>query len=179
MSKKVFFLMILGIFFAPALLSQVKLAWVNSEQIIAQLPEAQDAQKILEDMQKITIDSLGLMEKDFQTKLADYQQQESMMNEDAKKKKQLELQDLRDKWNQYRQKKTDDISKRRDDLMRPIMEKIQKAIDQLAKDENLNFIFDKTSAIPVVLYGDAEYNLTNKLLDMMIRGGKTVKKKGK
>jgi outer membrane protein len=178
-SKKVLFLMILGIFFAPALLSQVKIAYVNSEQIIAQLPEAQDAQKVLEDMQKAAVDSLQLMEKEYQAKGAEYQQQESMMTEDAKKKKALELQDLQARWQQFRQKKSDEISKKRDELMRPIMEKIQKAIDQLAKDENLNFIFDKTSAIPVVLYGDAEYNLTNKLLDMMIRGGKTAKKKGK
>ncbi len=179
MSKKVFFLMILGIFCAPALLSQVKIAYINSEQIIQQLPEAQEAQKLLEDMQKVTIDSMQLIEKDFQTKLADYQQQESLMNEDAKKKKQQELADLQSRYGQYRQKKTDEIGKKRDELMRPIMEKIQKAIDQLAKEENLNFIFDKTAAIPVLLYGDAEYNLTNKLLDTMIRGVKPGKKKGK
>jgi len=177
-TKKVFFLMILGIFFAPSLLSQIKIAYINSEQIMLQLPEAQDAQKALEEMQKITIDSLQLLEKDFQTKLADYQAQESMMNEDAKKKKESELAELRNKYGQYRQIKTDEIGKKRDELMRPIMEKIQKAIDQLAKDENLNFIFDKTASIPVMLYGDAEYNLTNKLLDTMIRG-KAGKKKGK
>lgn len=179
MSKKVFLLMILGIFFAPALLSQVKIAYVNSEQIIAQLPEAQEAQKILEEMQKVTIDSLQLMEKDYQTKIADYQAQESMMTEDAKKKRQQDLGDLQNKYQQFRQKKTDELQKKRDELMRPIMEKIQTAIDQLAKDEGLNFIFDKTASIPVVLYGSAEYNLTNKLLDMMIRGVKTGKKKSK
>ncbi len=179
MSKKVFFLMVLGIFFAPALLSQIKIAYVNSEQIIIQLPEAQEAQKILEDMQKVTIDSLQLLERDFQTKVTDFQAQESMMTDDAKKKKQTELADLQARYNQYRQRKTDEIGKKRDELMRPIMEKIQKSIDQLAKDEGVNFIFDKTNSIPVVLYGDAQYNLTNKLLDMMIRGDKATKKKGK
>jgi len=177
--KKALFVVFLGLFISPFLFSQVKIAYINSDLVIQQLPEAQDAQKTLEEMQKSSVDSLQAIEKEFQAKLSEYQQQESMMTEEAKKKKQLELQDLQNKWSQYKQLKSDEIAKKRDDLMRPIMEKIQKAIDQLAKEEGLNFIFDKSAALPVLLYGDAEYNLTNKLLDMMIRGAKSTKKKGK
>jgi outer membrane protein len=95
------------------------------------------------------------------------------MTEEAKRQKQTELVELQNYYSVFTRRKSDELQRTRDDLMRPILEKVQKAIDQLAKDEGLHFIFDKTAAVPVLLYGDNQYNLTNKLLDMMIRGVKT------
>ena len=81
MLKKALFVVFLGLFISPFLFSQVKIAYINSDLVIQQLPEAQDAQKTLEEMQKSSVDSLQAIEKEFQAKLSEYQQQESMMTE--------------------------------------------------------------------------------------------------
>ena len=178
MVKKIFFSAILGLLFlTPSLFSQSRIAFINSEQVIVQLPEAQEAQKILEEMQITARDSIQLLEETFKEKLDEYQLLESQMTEEAKRQKQTELTEIQNYYQMFTRRKSDEIQKMRDDLMRPILERIQKAIDQLAKDEGLNFIFDKTAAIPVLLYGDNQYNLTNKLLDIMIRGVKTAPRK--
>jgi len=159
--------------------SQLKIGYVMSDQILLQLPEAQEAQKQLEALQKESLDSLSAMDKDIQAKYADYQQKESLMTEDAKKRAQQELYDLQNRMQQYRQKKSEELQKKRDILLQPISERIQQTIEKVAKEENFNFIFDKSQQLPVLLYGDLEYNITNKVLDLMIRGSKSTKKKGK
>ena len=175
MIKKIFFSIVLGLLFlAPSLFSQSsKIAFINSEQVIVQLPEAQEAQTILEEMQIAARDSIQLLEETYREKLDEYQLLESQMTEEAKRQKQTELVELQNYYSVFTRRKSDELQRMRDDLMRPILEKVQKAIDQLAKDEGLHFIFDKTAAVPVLLYGDNQYNLTNKLLDIMIRGVKT------
>jgi outer membrane protein len=171
MSKKIFVSIILGLLFlTPSLFSQSKIAFINSEQVIIQLPEAQEAQKILEEMQIVARDSVQLLEETYREKLDEYQLLESQMTEEAKRQKQTELVELQNYYTVFTRRKSDEIQRTRDELMQPILENIQKAIDQLAKDEGLDFIFDKTAAVPILLYGGNQYNLTNKLLDMMIRG---------
>jgi outer membrane protein len=178
MSKKIFFSIVLGLLFlTPSLFSQARIAYINSEQVIMQLPESQEAQKILEELQISARDSIQLLEETYKEKLDEYQLLESQLTEEAKRLKQTELMELQNYYSVFTRRKSDEIQKRRDDLMRPILEKIQKAIDQLAKDEGLNFIFDKTATVPVLLYGDNQYNLTNKLLDILIRGIKTPSKR--
>jgi len=178
MTKKIFVSIILGLLLInPSLFSQSRIAFINSEQVIVQLPEAQEAQKILEDMQIIARDSIQLLEATFKEKLDEYQLLESQMTEEAKRQKQTELAELQNYYPVFTRRKSDEIQRVRDELMQPILQKIQKAIDKLAKDEGLDFIFDKTSAVPILLYGGNQYNLTNKLLDMMIRGTTPNKKK--
>jgi outer membrane protein len=174
--KKLFFILVLGLFIAPVLVkSQVKLGFIISDQILQQLPEAQTAQKQLDAFQKEAIDTLQGIERDLQTKNAEFQQKESLMTEDAKKKAYKELSEQYAKYQEIQKKKSDELQKKRESLMQPIVEKINKTIEIVAKDEGLSFVFDK----PVLLYGDQEFNITNKVLDLMIRGAKSTKKKGK
>jgi outer membrane protein len=176
--KKTYFV-ILFLFFTSLSFSQLKMGYIISDQIIQQLPEAQAATKQLESIQKDIVDTLQSLEKDLQAKYADFQQKEGLMTEDAKKKTQKDLVELDTKNREFRQKKSDELQKKQEALLTPIMEKVQKALEAVAKEENLAFIFDKSQRIPVLLYGDVEYNYTNKVLDYMIRGAKTPKKKGK
>jgi outer membrane protein len=176
--KKTYFV-ILFLFFTSLSFSQAKMGYIVSEQIVQQLPEAQAVIKQLENLQKDIVDTLQNMEKDLQARAAEFQQKESLMTDDAKKKANKELLELDTKNREYRQKKSDELQKKQETLLAPIMDKIQKALEAVAKEENLAFIFDKSQRIPVLLYGDAEYNYTNKVLDYLIRGSKTTKKKGK
>ena len=180
MYKKISFFLTLFVFIPILALSQQKIGFVITDEVFRQLPEAQAASKQLEGIQKESVDTLLSIERDLQAKYGDFQQKESMMPEESKKKAQKEIVDLQNKYQELKQKKSDDLQKRREALLQPIIEKIQKTIEQVAKDEGLSFVFDKTQSLPVMLYGDAEFNITNKVLDVMIRGGaKTPKKKNK
>ena len=63
-----------------------KIGYVDTEVILKQLPEAQDADKKLKEIATKYQDTLVAMQKDLTEKLEQYKKQESMMTADAKKK---------------------------------------------------------------------------------------------
>lgn len=64
-----------------------KIGFVDTEVILKQLPEAQDADKRLKEIAAKFQDTIVRIQKDFSDKLEQYRKQESLMTPDAKKKK--------------------------------------------------------------------------------------------
>jgi outer membrane protein len=174
MYKKIFFTLFLAILLFPGIVkSQTKIGYVISEQIMQNLPEAQTVSKQLETLRKEAVDTLESFQKEIQAKVAEYQQKESLMTEDAKKKTQKELYDMDAQLKELNQKKSDELKKKNETLMQPIIQKINNAIEFIAKDEGFSVILDKN----VILYGDQQINITNKVLDIMVRNTKLTPKK--
>ncbi len=160
--------------FTAALFAQqpaLKIGYVNSETIIKELPEAKDAQSKLEGILKGWQDEIEKRGKDLQAKYEEYQKQSNMLNESSKQAKQKELVDDEQKLNQYRQDKQQELAAQREKIMKPIQEKVFKAIEKVAKEQKLSFVLDRATEVPV-LYADPAYDYTFKVLDMLKRGGK-------
>lgn len=169
--KKLLFVVLV---FTAALFAQqpaLKIGYVNSETIIKELPEAKDAQSKLEGILKGWQDEIEKRGKDLQAKYEEYQKQSNMLNESSKQAKQKELVDDEQKLNQYRQEKQQELAAQREKIMKPIQEKVFKAIEKVAKEQKLSFVLDRATEVPV-LYADPQYDYTFKVLDMLKRGSK-------
>ncbi len=149
----------------------LKIGYVNSETIIKELPEAKDSQSKLETMLKGWQDEIEKRGQALQGKYEEYQKQSNMLNESAKQAKQKELVEEEQKLNQYRQEKQQELAVQREKIMKPIQEKVFKAIEKVAKDKKLSFVFDKATEVPV-LYADPSYDYTPDVLIYLKRGGK-------
>ncbi len=149
----------------------LKIGYVNSETIIKELPEAKDSQSKLETMLKGWQEEIEKRGKELQSKYEEYQKQSTMLNESTKQAKQKELVEEEQKLNQYRQEKQQELAVQREKIMKPIQEKVFKAIEKVAKEQKLSFVFDKATEVPV-LYADPQYDYTFKVIDLLKRGGK-------
>jgi outer membrane protein len=147
-----------------------KIGFVNSAKIFDDLPEARDIVKRIQGLQKPVQDSLALIQKDIETRIADYQKKESMLNDQAKRAAAQEIQDLQVKGREYQQRKTEELTRQQDVLLAPLKEKIQKAIERVAKAENYKIVFDRTEQVQILLYADPKEDLTNRVLDNLKRG---------
>ncbi|MBP6673063.1 MAG: OmpH family outer membrane protein [Bacteroidetes bacterium] len=160
--------------FTTALFAQQstqKIGYVNSETIIKELPEAKDSQMKLESILKGWQEEIEKRGAALQTKYEEYQKQSNMLNESAKQAKQKELVEEEQKLNQYRQEKQQELKVQQEKIMKPIQEKVFKAIEKVAKEQKLAFVLDRATEVPV-LYADPQYDYTFKVLDMLKRGGK-------
>jgi len=154
--------------------AQQKIGYVNSEKVLSELPEAKTAQARLEGVVKAWQEELEKMSKSLQTKYEDYQKQQSMMNDATKQTKQKELVEEEQKINQYKQEKfgqQGELAVQREKVMKPIQEKVFKAIEKIAKEQKLSFVLDKATDIPV-LYADPAFDYTYKVIDLLKRGTK-------
>ncbi|MEY3688595.1 MAG: hypothetical protein RIT37_157 [Bacteroidota bacterium] len=150
-----------------------KIGYVDTEVILKQLPEAQDADKKLKEIATKFQDTLVAMQKDLTEKIEQYKKQESMMTPDAKKKEEDMLKAIQQSMMQYQEEKfgnTGEIRRLQESFLTPIRDRILLTIKEVSKDEKFNFILDKVN--PALLYADDKFDLTFKVLDKIRRNSK-------
>lgn len=147
-----------------------KAAFVDSEKILGELPEAQKASADLNALGKTWQDSVANMNTDFQKQVEDFQKQEAVMapaKKDSEQKRLADLQQkLRDFYNQKLDPRAGEIVQEREKRLAPIREKVLRAIEVVAKEDGFTFVFDRAS----VLYADAKVDLTYRVIDRLKRG---------
>ena len=154
--------------------AQQKIGYVNSETILKELPEAKDAKEKLAAIVKGWNDEIEKMSKDLQEKYEDYQKKQGLYNEQTKQSEQKKLIEQEQKMNEYRQQKfgqQGELALQQDKVMQPIKEKVFKAIEQVAKEQKLSFVFDKAGDV-LLLYADKGADYTFIVIDRLKRGGK-------
>ena len=169
--------LILVVFFTHNMNAQSqKLGFVNSAKILQEYPEAQEAQKKLDAMGKTWQTELERLSKDLQQKYEDFQKKEATLTDQAKRDQREELIALEQRGVQYRQEKfgsDGSLAVATDSLLTPIKKKVMKVIEQVAKEEKIQFVFDRNDQILVLLYGDPSFDLTFKVIDKLKRGKST------
>lgn len=154
----------------------LRIGFVDSQKIFDGLPEVKEAQKSLDKRLQVWRDSLEAMSKDFQSQYEAYDAQKGMMSEAIKEQKQQDLMRMQQAIQEYRVKKfgqEGEAAQLSEEVLSPIRKKILGVIDELAKEEGLNFVFDKaTQAVNNLLYAEAKFDYTFKVLDKLNRGGK-------
>lgn len=156
----------------PALAQQLKIGYVNSAKILQEYPEAVEAQKKLDAFGKKIQDSLETMSSQYQSRLQEYQQKQGMLNDQTKQTFQQELLAMEQRATDFRDRKLGregEYAKYQDKLLTPIYDKVKKIIEEVAKEEKVSFVFDKTDAVQILLYGDAKFDYTFKVIDKLKR----------
>ena len=171
-AKTVVVVLMVSLLFAANALSQLHIGFVNSAKILQESAEAQEAQKKIDASGKTWQAELEKMSKDLQQKYDEYQKKESMLTEQAKRDQREELVAQEQKGYQYRQEKfgqNGELDQLTDSLLTPVKKKVLKVIEQLAKEEKLQFVFDRNEQINILLYGDTAFDYTYKVIDKLKR----------
>lgn len=164
--KKVIIIAVV-LFFSIVMVHAQKFAYVDSQYILDNLPEYTEAQAQLDEVS-------AQWQKEIETKFAevdkmyqDYQAQAVLLPEDMKKKKEQEIVDKeKEAKNLQRQRfgQNGDLMKKRQELVKPIQEKVYNAIQEIATSNNYSVIFDKAGAL-TILFGNPKYDISDEVLD--------------
>jgi len=146
---------------------QAKIAWVNSQAIMDKLPEAQDAQRQLDNTVSQWQGELTKMQTDWQKKYDEYDKKKLILTDQLRAQSEKELQDLDKKIADYRTKKfgqNGELFTKQNELMKPVQNKIFKVIQDIAKEDGYDYVFDKSGDI-LLLYSNDKYDLTAKVFE--------------
>jgi len=156
--------------FSIAAAQVTKAAFVDSEKILGELPEAQRASAELNTLVKGWQDSVASMQADLQKQFEEYQKQASVMAQAKKDAEEKRLNDLNQKLREFAAQKLDtrtgEAVQEREKRLSPIREKVLRAIEAVAKEDGFTFVFDRAN----VLYADVKVDLTYKVIDRLKRG---------
>ncbi len=171
--KKFLFAAVL-IFLTTGLYAQsaVKLGYVDSQVILTQFSEAIKAQGELDALTNRWSAQVDSMTVAYQQALADYQKQANTMPEEQKLEQQKKLIAQEQTIMDFRRQKfgqNGEIYQRQEQIFDPVKKKIYAAIEQVAKAEGMQFVFDKSGDI-ILLYADSAFDITFQVLDKLKRG---------
>ncbi len=164
-------LMVLG---AGIGIAQMKIGHINSESIMQNLPEAVDAQKSLDALVATWESELQKMQADWKKKFDDYDKRKLILTDQSRAEAEKELRDLDQAIADYRNKKfgqNGDLFTKQNEVMKPIQNKIFKVLEEVAKEDGYDYVFDKSGDI-LLLYATEKHDLTERVLRRMQSFGK-------
>jgi outer membrane protein len=152
--KKLFQLALMAVlvFAATATASAQKFGYVNSAQILAELPEMKAAESNLEGLQKQLQKRGQAMVQNFEADYLALQQkvQEGTMAPKVQQEEAAKLEARQKEIGDFEQQMVADLQKKRAELLEPIYNSVNEAIAAVAKEKGYQFIFDQQ----VLLYGE-------------------------
>ena len=159
----------LAILCTGALFSQAKIGWVNSQAIMDRLPEAQDAQHQIDNIVTQWQSELAKMQNEWQKKYEEYDKKKLILTDQLRAQSEKDLQDMDKKIADYRTKKfgqSGELFTKQNELMKPVQNKIFKVIQDIAKEDGYDYVFDKSGDI-LLLYTNDKFDLTSKVFERL------------
>jgi outer membrane protein len=170
-NMKKYILIILGVLIlAGDSVAQLKIGYVDSNTIMDNLPDAQDARQKLDGLIQDWQKELGDLQSQWQTKYDDYQKRKLIMTDQTRSDMEAELVKLEQQIADYREKKfgtNGELFQKQDELMKPVQNKVFNAIQDVAEEEELDFVLDKSGGDALLLYAKDQYDITPKVMDKL------------
>jgi len=131
-----------------------KFGYINSQELISQLPEVKEANSKIETLKKQLEKKGQDMIASLKSKYADVQkrQADGLLSPKEAQAEGAVLQQEEQQLMQFEQTSQEKIMRKSEELLAPIQSKINNAIKEVASDNGYTYIFD--SSLGLVLYAD-------------------------
>ena len=149
--------------------AQLKIGYVDSDTIMDNFPDVQDARQKLDALIQEWQTEVRKLESDLKAKKDDYDKRKLIMTEQTSIEVMAEITKLEKEIADYRDKKfgaNGEIFQKQNELMKPVQNKVFTIIQQIATEEELDYVFDRSGDI-LFLYAKPEYDLTAKVIERL------------
>ncbi|MGC8803528.1 MAG: OmpH family outer membrane protein [Bacteroidales bacterium] len=136
----------------------LKIGHINTQELLQAMPETDSAQLKLEKMQKELQSQLEVMQVELNNKYQDYLSKRDSYSELVRQTKEDELQNIQQRIQQFAQNADQDLQKKRSELYKPILDKANKAIEEVAKENGFTYILDLSSGV-VLFHSDSSLDI--------------------
>ncbi|MCU4163385.1 OmpH family outer membrane protein [Carboxylicivirga caseinilyticus] len=146
---KVFVVVIAFAFSGKAFAQELKFGHIDIQKVVAELPAKIEADKTLQSEATKLQNQLQVMQSELEKMYTDYVSQRDSLPDLIRATKEKEMQDKDQRLQQYSQMAQQEIQKKEQQLLAPIIEKVQKAIEEVGQEQGLIYIFDISSQVVV------------------------------
>ena len=132
-----------------------KFGHLNAQELISIMPERDKAVEQLQDYAKGLENQLMSMQAEYQSMIEDYQNNEASYDDLTKQDKIAEIQGLEQRITTFQQSAQTSLQNKEIELLRPIEEKAQNAINIVAEKGKYTYILDSSSGT-LLYFNDSE-----------------------
>jgi len=166
--KKLVILLFAITFYTSSLLAQ-RYAVIDSKFILDKMPEYKEAQTKLDQFSTLWQQEIDQKQVLMDKMVKDYEAEQIMLPDNLKKKredeifnKEKELRDLQRKRFGFE----GDLFKKRQELIKPVQDKVYNAVQKLALEKQYDFILDKSEGITII-FADPKLDKSEEILKSM------------
>jgi outer membrane protein len=144
-------------------------AYVDTDYILENMPEYSEAQKQLDKASEDWQNEIEVLFADVVEKRKDYEAEAILLPAEIKKQREKQIADAEFKAKEMQKKRFGvggDLFAKREELIKPIQDKIFNAIQEIAAERNYAFVFDKANQSNL-LFADPKYDMSNQVLQKM------------
>lgn len=163
------YLFVLFLFFGTAFVNAQTYAFIDSDYILKNVPEYTEAKEKLDKMAERWTKEIDDRYTAVKTKKENFQREEVLLPKEEKEKRKLEIEKLEKEAVELQTMhfgSNGDYFQKRQELIKPIQDRVFTAMKKLAKKEGYSFVFDKANQSNLV-YADKEYDISDAVLEEM------------
>ena len=138
------------LFIGTQVSAQTKVAHIDLQVLMTSMPEMKTAQDQMKKIQETYDKDYKNMVTEYQTKLQKYEQEAPTAGDALNDTRSKEMQDMGSRIQQFEQTAKKELGQKELDLIKPIMEKAQKAIQKVAKAKGVNYVLAATTGSGVL-----------------------------
>ena len=167
--NRIYFLISFFLLVSVLTFAQLKIGYIDSDTIMENLPDAQDARQKLDALIQEWQSELNTKESEWKSKYDDYEKRKLIMTDQTRAELEQELIKLEQEIGEFREKKfgtNGELFQKQDELMKPVQNRIFTAIEETAQEEDYDYVFDRSGDI-MLLYAKEEHDLTARILEKL------------
>jgi outer membrane protein len=160
--------------FLSVLCHAQKFGFINSEVILKKMPEYKKAEQELAQLSQKWQQEIEDLKKELEKMQKDYQAEEVLLTEEMKKERMAAIGEKEKALKEYQKKIFGFdglIFLKRQELMKPVQDKVFEAVEKVAKEKQLQIVFDKASDL-VMIYTNPIHDYTDYVLERLGLGDK-------
>lgn len=158
-------LLILFISMAPlaAMAQEVKIAYINTQEIFASMPELSSIETQLTNKQEEITKNMQALEQEFNKKVEEFQKTPAT-SDAIRQDQEKQLGQIQERFQVYSQNSQQEMSQLQQQLIEPINRKIADAIKAVGDEHNFTFVLDvSTMQSPIVYVSPTATNITQQV----------------
>ncbi|MBL7818487.1 MAG: OmpH family outer membrane protein [Saprospiraceae bacterium] len=168
MKKKIFFAAATMMFLSLSLSAQ-KIAVIDVNQVLTALPEYKKAQDELDKVAQKWRGEIAQQQDAIKGMYNKYQAEQVLLSDDARKKREDEIMAKEKDAREAQRAKfgpEGELFKKRQELVKPIQDKVYTAIEKFANEKGYDLILDKSSSAGLI-FANSTYEKTQQIIDMV------------
>jgi outer membrane protein len=166
--KKKIFLLILPFFCVALNLKAQKFGYIDTEYITSKMPEYQTAQAEIEKLTTKWIKEVSDKNDDVVKLEKTFRAEEILLTEEMKQQRQRTITEKEKEAKDLQNKIfgiNGELFKKKQDIMKPVLDEVAKAVEKVARLKKLDFLFDKSSDGLAMLYTNPIHDYTDYVME--------------
>lgn len=131
--------------------AQSKIAHIDSNELIEAMPEFQDARSQMNKLQNNYKSQIEDMHKELQEKSERYESEADSQTDAENERRMVDFQESQQRIMEFQQKAQRQLEEKQEELLRPLLDKAQKAIEKVAKNKGYDYVLDSTEGGNVIV----------------------------